>query len=90
MHGRVTNDVPGTSHTEADLEAPKAAQPTVLFVGRRFERKGGPTLLAAFARVRAAIPEAWLLIAGSQPEIGGAAATKCRAWCAATTGARAG
>jgi glycosyltransferase involved in cell wall biosynthesis len=38
--------------------------PTVLFVGRQFERKGGDVLLAAFRRVRRSIPEAELVIVG--------------------------
>lgn len=38
--------------------------PTILFVGREFDRKGGPVLLEAFRRVRAAVPNARLLIAG--------------------------
>lgn len=38
--------------------------PEILFVGFDFLRKGGPTLLAAFERVRRAIPGAILTIAG--------------------------
>jgi glycosyltransferase involved in cell wall biosynthesis len=37
---------------------------TILFVGRDFERKGGPLLLEAFGRVRSHIPDAQLVIAG--------------------------
>jgi glycosyltransferase involved in cell wall biosynthesis len=55
--------------SEADLGAPKAAEPTVLFVGKQFERKGGPQLVTAFQRVRQALPHARLLIVGSRPEI---------------------
>jgi glycosyltransferase involved in cell wall biosynthesis len=40
---------------------------TILFVGIDFERKGGPTLLKAFAEVRKQIPQARLLIAGPRP-----------------------
>lgn len=43
---------------------PADAPPTVLFVGRAFERKGGPLLLDAFARVREQIPAARLLVVG--------------------------
>lgn len=39
----------------------------ILFVGVEWERKGGPQLLEAFARVRAAVPEATLEIAGCKP-----------------------
>jgi glycosyltransferase involved in cell wall biosynthesis len=38
--------------------------PEILFVGFDFVRKGGPTLLAAFERVRRAIPDATLTIVG--------------------------
>ena len=38
--------------------------PTVLFVGREFERKGGDVLLAAFRRVRRDLPDARLTIIG--------------------------
>ncbi|WP_176068826.1 glycosyltransferase family 4 protein [Anaeromyxobacter diazotrophicus] len=37
---------------------------TVLFVGRDFERKGGPVLLDAFVRLRRARPRARLLVVG--------------------------
>lgn len=50
------------------------SEPVVLFVGRAFERKGGPELLAAFARVRACMPEARLVVIGPDalPEEGAA------------------
>jgi glycosyltransferase involved in cell wall biosynthesis len=38
--------------------------PTILFVGRQFERKGGDVLLAAFEGVRAELPDARLVIIG--------------------------
>jgi glycosyltransferase involved in cell wall biosynthesis len=41
--------------------------PTVLFVGKQFERKGGGMLLDAFARVRAALPAARLIVIGPPP-----------------------
>ena len=37
---------------------------TILFVGKSFERKGGPTLLKAFRTVRQNIPESRLVIIG--------------------------
>ena len=40
--------------------------PRILFVGRGFERKGGPVLLRAFERVRREIPDAELTIIGSE------------------------
>ena len=39
-------------------------QPTALFIGLDFHRKGGDTLLEAWPAVRAAIPEARLIICG--------------------------
>jgi alpha-maltose-1-phosphate synthase len=38
--------------------------PTVMFVGRDFERKGGDCLLSAFQRVRRELPDATLHIVG--------------------------
>jgi glycosyltransferase involved in cell wall biosynthesis len=43
--------------------------PTVLFVGKQWERKGGPLLLQAFRGVRRAIPDARLVIVGCTPAI---------------------
>jgi glycosyltransferase involved in cell wall biosynthesis len=43
---------------------PREGAPTVLFVGKQFERKGGPLLLEAFRRVRARRPDARLVIVG--------------------------
>ena len=39
--------------------------PVVLFVGKDFERKGGPLLLRAFAQVRRTLPRARLIIVGT-------------------------
>ncbi len=38
--------------------------PTVLFIGRDFERKGGTLLLNAFSQVRSTLPRAKLLVVG--------------------------
>jgi glycosyltransferase involved in cell wall biosynthesis len=43
---------------------PSEVAPTILFVGRQFERKGGDLLLAAFALVREAMPQARLVLIG--------------------------
>lgn len=40
--------------------------PHILFVGRDFQRKGGPDLLAAFQKVRAAVKTAELTIVGTE------------------------
>jgi glycosyltransferase involved in cell wall biosynthesis len=40
--------------------------PTILFVGRQFERKGGDIVLAAFETVRTRIPDARLIIIGPE------------------------
>jgi glycosyltransferase involved in cell wall biosynthesis len=42
---------------------------TILFVGKNFERKGGPTLLRAFRAIRKEIPEARLIIIGPRLNI---------------------
>lgn len=43
--------------------------PRFLFVASKWERKNGPRVLAAFARVRDRIPNAELTVAGHHPEI---------------------
>jgi len=58
-----------------DLEAippvngKRCGPPTILFVGKQWERKGGPLVLQAFQGVRAAIPDARLMIVGCTPSI---------------------
>jgi glycosyltransferase involved in cell wall biosynthesis len=42
-----------------------AKSPSILFVGREFDRKGGDVLMAAFAEVRAVVPNAALHIVGN-------------------------
>lgn len=49
-----------------DTEMKTYERPEILFVGKQFERKGGPDLLAAFVRVREVIPDARLRIIGPQ------------------------
>ena len=44
--------------------APRTGTPTVLFVGKQFERKGGSYLLEAFRIVRSRCPDARLVIVG--------------------------
>lgn len=44
--------------------SPLAVEPTITFVGRDFERKGGDCLLRAFALVRAELPDATLHVVG--------------------------
>lgn len=48
----------------APAERGGARAPTVLFVGKQFERKGGPLLLRAFRRVRKELPDTRLVIIG--------------------------
>jgi starch synthase len=43
--------------------------PTILFIGNDFERKGGMVLLDAFRRVRAVFPEARLQLVGVSPTL---------------------
>ncbi len=42
---------------------------TILFLGREFQRKGGPVLLEAFASVRRLVPDARLLVAGPRERL---------------------
>jgi len=43
---------------------PRDVPPTILFVGRQWQRKGGDLLIRAFVRVRREVPEARLVIIG--------------------------
>jgi glycosyltransferase involved in cell wall biosynthesis len=49
---------------------PDPDRPTVLFVGRDWDQKGGPLLLDAFRIVRARIPTARLVVVGCTPQLG--------------------
>lgn len=49
------------------LSAARSGPPTILFVGKDFERKGGLDLLAAFREMRCQLPDARLVIAGANP-----------------------
>lgn len=42
---------------------------TILFIGREWDRKGGPLILEAFRRARATLPDAKLVVLGCAPEI---------------------
>ncbi len=48
---------------------PAYASKQILFVGRQWERKGGPDLVAAFQLVRRRHPDASLVIAGCSPAL---------------------
>lgn len=48
----------------ARVERSRETPPTILFVGRDFEHKGGPVMLEAFRIVRQRIPDARLLLVG--------------------------
>lgn len=49
------------------VSRPRSDQPTILFIGREFERKGGRDLVEAFHGVLTRIPNARLIIAGANP-----------------------
>lgn len=53
------------------LATTPSGPPTILFVGKQWERKGGPLLLEAFRGVRQAVPDARLLIVGCTPPLDG-------------------
>ncbi len=50
----------------------RSARPTVLFVGKEWERKGGPCVIEAFKRVRVRVPTARLVVVGPQTPVAGA------------------
>jgi glycosyltransferase involved in cell wall biosynthesis len=52
-----------------EAEAP-SPDPTILFVGRDFRRKGGDCLIEAFRRLRSKVPEATLNIVGVSEHFG--------------------
>jgi glycosyltransferase involved in cell wall biosynthesis len=45
------------------------AQPSILFIGLDWQRKGGPDLVEAFQLVRRGYPEAQLTIVGANPDL---------------------
>lgn len=51
----------------AVTEFRRPSPPTILFVGRDFDRKGGALLLEAFAEVRRRVPDARLRFVGGRP-----------------------
>jgi FkbM family methyltransferase len=51
---------------EPDLSPQRYERGEILFVGRNWQRKGGPTLLQAFGKVRQAVPRATLTILGAR------------------------
>jgi glycosyltransferase involved in cell wall biosynthesis len=62
----------GANVARADASAraePDYASKRILFAGRKWERKGGPDLLAAFRLVRDRDPEASLVIVGCSPDV---------------------
>jgi len=53
----------------SDPEAKSYSNQNILFVGKDWERKGGPELAAAFKLVLDKLPQASLTIVGSRPEV---------------------
>jgi glycosyltransferase involved in cell wall biosynthesis len=58
----------GANH-RADVPDREWRSPRLLFVGIDWERKGGPLVLRAFARLRRAIPDATLDVVGGHPPL---------------------
>jgi glycosyltransferase involved in cell wall biosynthesis len=54
----------------SDINPAKYRNKNILFVGKDWERKGGPLLVEAFKQVRASIPNATLTILGCSPKVG--------------------
>jgi glycosyltransferase involved in cell wall biosynthesis len=75
---RLSPDKVTTVYAGANLDpstcVPRAASlagpPTILFVGRHWEAKGGPVLLEAFLRARSVHSDLRLVIAGCSPPLG--------------------
>lgn len=65
---RVTATGAGANMIPAPQEVSAPTAPVALFVGRVFDRKGGPTLLSAWSDVARELPEAQLWIAGTREE----------------------
>lgn len=59
----------GSNFTVSALAHGPYDKKRILFVGKDFERKGGPLIVEAFHRVREALPDATLVIAGCDPGI---------------------
>jgi starch synthase len=63
---RVTVVGGGASFDVLPDSTPSSREPTVLYVGRDWQRKGGDVLMDAFRRVRSEHPEARLQIVGTE------------------------
>jgi glycosyltransferase involved in cell wall biosynthesis len=59
----------GSNFSDPPLDHGTYDAQRVLFVGKDFERKGGPLIVEAFRRVRQTLPNATLVIAGCDPGI---------------------
>jgi glycosyltransferase involved in cell wall biosynthesis len=59
----------GATHRADAVDERGWEQPRFLFVGIDWERKGGPLLLRAFARLREQLPQATLDVVGGHPPI---------------------
>lgn len=60
----------GTNTPPPAVQARPGSGKRVLFVGSDWDRKGGPTLAAAFCEVRARHPDATLTVVGCRPTLG--------------------
>lgn len=68
-HDRVAVVGLGSNHDVETDQLERDRSPRFLFVGIDWERKGGPVLLRAFARVRALRPDATLDLVGGHPAV---------------------
>ncbi len=57
----------GSNFSQPPLPHAAYDEQRILFVGKDFDRKGGPLIVDAFRRVRDALPDAKLVIAGCDP-----------------------
>ena len=60
---------PGVNFEIPENLSKEYVNPAILFIGRNFERKGGPVLLNAFRKVRKVIKKATLIIVGCTPNV---------------------
>jgi len=67
--GKVCVASAGPNHVVDPLPHKAYDAQTILFIGRDFERKGGPLIVEAFRRLREDLPDARLVIIGCTPPL---------------------
>lgn len=62
---RVTVVLAGSNYFPLPELGPRRRDPVILFIGKQWERKGGPVLVEAFRAVRERVPDARLIVVGT-------------------------